>query len=596
MRSNGIPYENGVVTANTTNGVVRANAIVNADAIINGFVIVDNVPVSGSGITPNGVTRANGVVRANYINFTTDANGVVRANVVIDNAAYPFANISLAPDLNGVVRANVVPDLNSQIENGVVRANGEPVVNSALFDGISNSGVVVILDESDIARGYVEGYISINTITGLTVTNNENPHSIIPGAYLPVASGNYIIEYEPGDLTVNKAPLTVTAENKDIQYGNEVTLTSTVSGYVKNQETDIDDDISIFGEAGITHEVRKADNTIVTGPIYPVGSYSIRSVFNDPANYEVTSINGTLNVGKKDLIVTMGSPVYYFTEGQPVPVFSSTTDPAGVVSNDLYTIRNSSNAIVSANNLTAGVYSVFRNINSTNLVDFSSYNIIGTPSALYVNPSGGNTKAIRPVLVCIEPLENPIDGLTFRARYAYENLNKTIIYVPLGEENQIILSPGAEKSGNPPELFLPGTHEFYILFNGTKITWLISSVEKNKKSSSSSEASSTSNKCNSNGPITLAASSRAVPVEVTGGASIFPNPASSQLMIVGDFSKVTERDVIVVDVLGRQVRPASIRKQSSQRMIFDIGNLSNSQYFIRINGSSGGQVFKFIKQ
>lgn len=698
-RANGIPFDNGATRANggvtrANGGVTRANTVVYADAIINGFVVVSSnggvTRANVSGGNPNaaangGVTRANGgVTRANYITFTSNG-GVTRANVVLNSdpsaTPYGFADISYDGSTNTVT---VDAISNSTIQNGVLTNSGGDItlVNSQLFTSNSNTNVAVLLDDADIDKGYVEGYISINMVTGLTATTPDHPHKIVPGAYLPV-SNNFEITYANGDLFVNKTPMTVTANNVTAKYKDPVTLSGKVTGYVYNPEVDaLDDSLTVF-PAGINYSVNQVINSVLVpyaGPVYPVGSYTIQPLFAAPANYSVNppqGTNGTLTIGKADqtitvttaspasakygssftvaatsssglavaytstaplsntgatytmtagsgtgkvrynqagdanynpapeitadvtaapadLTINMNQSIYYFNQGDPLPSFSSTVNglvPPDQISDNTYITTS---GITVSSTMPAGAYDVQRKVNSTNFPKLGSYNLTNNTATLYVNPSGGNTKAVRPTLVCIEPLSSPVNGLSYRARYAYQNDNSVPVYVPNGPNNYIILSPGAAISGNPPEVFLPGYYEFYIYTNGVKVTWYLASINKNKTSASTSDASSTSNKCNSNGTAanrTAAGSG----TDQEDRETIYPNPASNQLYIEGDFARATERDVIVVDVLGRQVRPNAVNKLSNRKFRLDISNLFSSQYFITVQTQYGRKVYKFIK-
>ncbi|ULQ50670.1 T9SS type A sorting domain-containing protein [Flavihumibacter fluvii] len=690
-RANGIPYDNAATRANggitrANGGITRANTIVNADALINGFIVVTSnggvTRANVSGGDPNangGVTRANGITRANYITFT-EANGITRANVVLNSdvnkTEYAFAELDQTA--GNTTTVNAIP--NSGIENGVLTNSGGDVtlVNSSLFSATSNSNVAVLVDDEDVSKGYVEGYVSINMVTGLNATNGT-PHLIIPGAFLPL-NPNFDISYGTGDLVVNKAPLAIAANTITKIYGEPVEFTNTVTGYLYNPETDIQDNTSIVYPSGISNNVTAVINSIVvpfTGPIYPVGSYTIQPIFGPVNNYVIDppqGSNGVLNitpaeqtitwdnpaaikygtplssiqlnatvagvtdgsdpgaltytpaagtylqasdelqnlkvdaaatadytsatktvsikVDKADLTVTMGQAIYYFTQGSSVPAITSSIAglaPGDAVSNNSYVTTT---GVAISSSMPAGEYTILRNITTSNLTNFSSYNIlntVGSTAKLYVNPSGGNIKSIRPVLECIEQ-----DGTNFRAKYSWQNANTVPVYVPLGDDNKIILSPGAiVYGGTPPEVFPPGSGTFYITFNGIKITWYIASIEKNKKSSSSSDATSSSNKCNSGNRINNLA--RETPTDVVIRETIYPNPANNQVFIEGDFNKVSEKDIIIVDGIGRQMKPASIQKLSSRRMQINISNLSSSQYFIKVNTITGKKVYKFIK-
>ncbi len=392
------------------------------------------------------------------------------------------------------------------------------------------------------------------------------------------ATDNYNSATKSVTITVNQASQTITWDNPvNIKYGTALTsaqLNATVTGVSGGS-----------APGGLTY-------TPTLGTVLSTGTKTLKVDAAATINYVAATKSVSITVDKADLSVTMGQSIYYFNQGGAVPGITSVISglaPGETVSNNTY-ITTTGVAVTSS--MPAGAYTIRRNISSSNLTNFTSYNILnnaGSTATLYVNPSGGSTKAIRPVLECIEP-----DGANFRAKYSWTNANSVPVYVPLGDDNKIIASYGAVVySGTPPEVFTPGSGIFYISFNGVKITWYIASIEKTRKTASSSDATSTSNKCNTGSRATSLG--RELDTDIVIRESVYPNPATNQVFIEGDFAKVTEKDIIIVDAIGRQMKPVSIQKLSSRRMQINVSNLFSSQYFISVNTTTGKKVYKFIK-
>jgi surface protein len=78
--------------------------------------------------------------------------------------------------------------------------------------------------------------------------------------------------------------------------------------------------------------------------------------------------------------------------------------------------------------------------------------------------------------------------------------------------------------------------------------------------------------------------------------NVYPNPFVGRVTIEADLKDVTEKDIKLVDLLGREFRPLSTRKISVTRMELDLSNLVTGQYFIKINSKSGTKVFKVMRQ
>ena len=76
----------------------------------------------------------------------------------------------------------------------------------------------------------------------------------------------------------------------------------------------------------------------------------------------------------------------------------------------------------------------------------------------------------------------------------------------------------------------------------------------------------------------------------------YPNPVLSRVYVETDLSLVTEKDVRIVDLQGRELRAASVRKISTTKMEVDLSNLIAGQYYIRISNPSGMKVFRILKQ
>jgi hypothetical protein len=146
----------------------------------------------------------------------------------------------------------------------------------------------------------------VTTLTGVGAYDI----SIAPGT---LAAANYDFNLVKGTLTVNKATLTLTADNKFRIYGDaNPPLTVTYSGYV-NGET-----LATSGITG-THAVRtEAVETT------PAGTYAIAPEAGSlaAANYSFNFVPGTLTIGKASLTVMADNKNRKF--GEPNPLFTAT--------------------------------------------------------------------------------------------------------------------------------------------------------------------------------------------------------------------------------------------------------------------------------
>ena len=124
---------------------------------------------------------------------------------------------------------------------------------------------------------------------------------VLSSADLGDAAENYNIELVNGTLHILPAPLTITADDKAITYGDEIPeLTASVSGLIEGEEFDY--------ELQLLDPNDKLNN---------VGSYTIKVIlsgttkgfrlFEQIGNYSVTANDGTLKINKAPLTVTTGS-------------------------------------------------------------------------------------------------------------------------------------------------------------------------------------------------------------------------------------------------------------------------------------------------
>jgi hypothetical protein len=119
----------------------------------------------------------------------------------------------------------------------------------------------------------------------------------ITAALGTLAAGNYDFDFEDGELTITKATLTVTAENKSREYGDaNPTFTADYSGF-KNGET--------LATSGVTGAPSLTTLATATSPVS--GSpYTITAALGTLAagNYDFDFEDGELTITKATLTVT----------------------------------------------------------------------------------------------------------------------------------------------------------------------------------------------------------------------------------------------------------------------------------------------------
>jgi len=142
--------------------------------------------------------------------------------------------------------------------------------------------------------GFVNGDTPASLTTPVTVSTTADAASAA-GSYPITASGatsaNYVISFAPGTLTVNAAPLTVTADPKSKVYGQaNPAFTASFSGFVLGQG------LGDLGGALVFSTAAGAASHAGSYPVTPGGLTS--------SNYAITFTPGTLTVTPAPLTIT----------------------------------------------------------------------------------------------------------------------------------------------------------------------------------------------------------------------------------------------------------------------------------------------------
>ncbi|MFQ6603639.1 beta strand repeat-containing protein, partial [Flavobacterium sp. C3NV] len=155
--------------------------------------------------------------------------------------------------------------------------------------------------------GFVNGDTATNLTTSPTITTTALDASPV-GTYTITASGavsdNYDFTYVNGTLTITKAVLTITADDKTKIYGSaNPTLTASYSGFVN----------------GDTASSLATPPTISTTALdaSPVGTYTITASGAVSDNYDFTYVNGNLTITKALLTITADDQTKVYGTANP---------------------------------------------------------------------------------------------------------------------------------------------------------------------------------------------------------------------------------------------------------------------------------------
>ncbi|MBA4136603.1 MAG: hypothetical protein C0518_04725 [Opitutus sp.] len=266
-------------------------------------------------------TFVNGTLTVTKATLTITANNASRtygaANPGFSFTTAGFVNGETAAVLTGAPSLTTTADVSSPAGSYAINATiGTLAATNYQFTFVNGTLTVtkatLTITANDASRSYgasnptfgytAIGFVNSETIAVLTgapsLTTPASASSpagmyAITAAAGTLAAANYQFTFVNGTLTVGKATLTVTAENKARAYGAvNPAFTYTVSGYVNGETATV-----LGGSPGLS---TSADTTSA------VGTYAITAAAGTLAatNYQFTFVNGTLTVNKATLTIT----------------------------------------------------------------------------------------------------------------------------------------------------------------------------------------------------------------------------------------------------------------------------------------------------
>lgn len=206
---------------------------------------------------------------------------------------------------NTIIKALAVKSnmINSEMATKTIVVNPTIIITipdgGYIYDGSAKSPEVSVefsgttLDSNEYEVNY-----SDNTDAGTAMVNITN-----------VADGNYIVSGST-TFTINKAPLTITANDQTITYGEAPAKSVEYSGFVGTETSDV-----LSGELEYICDYEQYDD---------VGSFSItlRGLTSD--NYVITFVGGTLTVNPKEVGLEWGTTELPYNGSEQVPSATAT--------------------------------------------------------------------------------------------------------------------------------------------------------------------------------------------------------------------------------------------------------------------------------
>ncbi len=571
----------------------------------------------------------------------TSAKGLIDINSFTNGQAVTIVNGQAVTIVNGqavtIVNGQAVTIVNGQAVT-IVNGQAIPIVNN-------QDKTAVILNESEIGQGQ-SPLKSLNLITGIDV----GYQFVIPGSLL---NDNLLITHIAGEITVLPATVTITptagqtkvyGENDPVlTYSNNAGLTandftgniarvagSNVGAYaftIGTLSAGNNYTLSLAGTNSFAITKKQVSITPIAGQTKVYGSVDPVFTYTNNAGLTASDFTGILsratgnNVGTYAYTIgTLSAGSNYMLNLVTGNTFSISKALLNVKANDNYiykgsqlpsftsvftTLKNGDNPTVSytlspAYTGEAGVYTIIPLLNS--FANAVNYTISYTNGNFYVNPKGNGAKKLRPYLDCIEELVNPAPGtLAFVAHFYCINDNSTPLYVPIGPDN-LISSAGSFDNSQQAKVFYPGNTYFNVPFDGNTLKWELTTYETNKKSATSSNASSGSNRCTY---VTSGKTTNPNPVKtnpeinkpnVNAMLSVFPNPAGDRTTINIANEQVNEKSLQLFNAQGKLVPFKVIGSITNNSFVIDLSRLSVGMYFLRVKLETGTKTICILKE
>jgi filamentous hemagglutinin family protein len=357
--------------------------------------------ITGSGAVDNNYnfTYVNGTLTVNKAILTVTGDNKSReygdANPAFTVSYSGFKNGETSSVIDALATATSAADATSNAGTYAITAsgatdnnysfsyvNGTLTVNKAVLTATANNASREYGDADPgftfAYSGFKNGENSSVIDTGATGATAATATSNI-GTYAITGSGatdnNYSFSYVNGTLTINKATLTATADNKSREYGDtNPGFTFTYTGFKNGENASVID----TGATGAT-----AANTTSN-----VGSYAITSSGASDNNYSFTYAGGTLTVNKAVLTATAINASREYGDANPAFTVSYSGFKNGETSSVIDALATATSAAGATSN--AGTYAITASGASDNNYNFNYVNGTLTVNKAVLTATAGN--------------------------------------------------------------------------------------------------------------------------------------------------------------------------------------------------------------
>ena len=272
----------------------------------------------------------------------------------------------------------------------ITYTNGQLTVNKAALGITANNrgktyGQNITFAGTEFTPSGLQNAETIGTVTltsGGAISNapvSGSPYSIVPSAATggTFSLGNYSITYTNGQLTVNKAALGITANNRGKTYGQNIIFAGTefTPSGLQNAET--------IGTVTLT-SAGAISNAPVSGSPYSIVPSAATGGTFTPGNYAITYTNGVLTASPASLGITANNRVK--TYGQTVTFAGTEFTSSGLQNAEtIGTVTLTSAGAISNAPVSGSPYSIVPSAATGGTFTQGNYTIGYTNGALTVN-------------------------------------------------------------------------------------------------------------------------------------------------------------------------------------------------------------------
>ncbi|MGB7848355.1 MAG: MBG domain-containing protein [Candidatus Acidiferrum sp.] len=207
---------------------------------------------------------------------------------------------------------------------GTLTVNAAPLTITANNASKTYGQTTTFLGTEFAAAGLLNGDTATSvtlTSAGAAATAAAGSYAIVPSAAVGTGLTNYLITYTNGTLTVNGAPLTITANNASKTYGQAATFAATAftSSGLLNGDT-------------ITGVTLTSTGAVATAAVGPYAIVPSAAVGTGIGSYTITYLPGTLTVGPAPLTITANNASKIY--GQTAAFLGTAFTATGLLNSD----------------------------------------------------------------------------------------------------------------------------------------------------------------------------------------------------------------------------------------------------------------------